>query len=359
MRVDAAKAGAQSGTARTAGTNVTMNSIDYLQPFLKRSVPGYLSIEPIAGDASVRAYYRVFCGDGTRMLCVDPNLNPDSDGDYPFFILAKLLNDNGIPVPEIHARDASLGVILMQDLGDRLLEDAVPSLGTDAVLATYMKIIDIMARLQTIPPRKDLAPFRLSFDAEKLMFEFDFFLRHALSRKAVTRGGGDGIGELRSVFACVVRELDRPELFVLNHRDFHSRNVMLSGGGPVLIDFQDARMGLPQYDAASFIMDPYTVLEEPVRERLKEYHFRSLEARGYRKIGYPEYLRMFDMTAFQRHVKALGTYFYQMHERGSRRYVKSISAAFHHLDAYCGGYPKLARALDIMKSFLPEYQTES
>src|SRR5205823_14172628 len=44
---------------------------------------------------------------------------------------------------------------------------------------------------------------------------------------------------------------------VLCHRDYHSRNLMLSEGDLYIIDFQGARMGPDTYDLASLLRDSY------------------------------------------------------------------------------------------------------
>lgn len=82
---------------------------------------------------------------------------------------------------------------------------------------------------------------------------------------------------LRREFEAITETLVQPEHFVLNHRDFHSRNIMIRNGKPVLIDFQDARMGLPQYDAVSLIRDSYTDLDNELAEELKTRHYRQLK----------------------------------------------------------------------------------
>jgi aminoglycoside/choline kinase family phosphotransferase len=47
---------------------------------------------------------------------------------------------------------------------------------------------------------------------------------------------------------------------VLVHRDFQSQNIIVWNEQAYLIDFQGVRPGLPQYDLASLLFDPYVAL---------------------------------------------------------------------------------------------------
>ena len=76
---------------------------------------------------------------------------------------------------------------------------------------------------------------------------------------------------------------------VLCHRDYHSRNLMLSAGELYIIDFQDARMGPDTYDLASLLRDSYVDLtEEDSRRAARALHraqTRGLPAAGNRRSG--------------------------------------------------------------------------
>ena len=61
------------------------------------------------------------------------------------------------------------------------------------------------------------------------------------------------------------------------HRDFQSRNIMVSGGRLRLVDFQGMRPGPPAYDLASLLADPYVALPRRLQERLEELYRRAAE----------------------------------------------------------------------------------
>ena len=54
------------------------------------------------------------------------------------------------------------------------------------------------------------------------------------------------------------------------HRDYQSRNLMRTPRGLVVIDFQGARLGPPEYDLATLVLDPYADLPEVLRLDLVE-----------------------------------------------------------------------------------------
>ena len=54
---------------------------------------------------------------------------------------------------------------------------------------------------------------------------------------------------------------------------------MVAGSRLVVIDFQGARLGPPQYDLASLLWDPYAKLSDELRERLVAWYLEE-SARG-------------------------------------------------------------------------------
>jgi N-acetylmuramate 1-kinase len=303
-----------------------------------------IAIVKIQGDASNRQYFRVSRKHGTHIACIDPAFRGRSPDSYPFLTVGKLLAGHGVRVPGVLACDSANGLLLLEDCGDRMLQDEAGFLDAGSLAARYRQVIDLLVEIQSIMPQGASVPFSLSFDHEKLMFEFDFFIEHALRGLFAGMIDDASINLLRLEFDAISRLLVRPEHFVLNHRDFHSRNVMLFRDEPVVIDFQDARLGLPQYDAVSILRDSYVTLEDELVESLKTRHFSQLEKRGIISMSFPEYLRYFDLMAFQRNIKAVGTFSYQVSVVGNRSFERSIVPTLAYLPAYIALQPELAAA---------------
>jgi aminoglycoside/choline kinase family phosphotransferase len=330
-------------------------SIRLLFPPNERST---LDITTVKGDASNRQYFRVTGTHGTAIVCADPAFSATTPERYPFLILRNLFARHGIRVPELLGMARERDLLLLEDCGDLMLQDEVPQLDHERLAARYRQIIDILVRIQSISPSCESTdatiPFSLSFDHEKLMFEFDFFIEHALKNYFRDRLDDRAISQLRDEFLAITGLLVLPEHFVLNHRDFHSRNIMLFRGEPVIIDFQDARLGLPQYDAVSLLRDSYVRLETELVDELKRYHFDRIREAGLTMMDEAEYLRLFDLMAFQRNVKAVGTFCYQTAVIGNRAFEHSIEPTLGYLREYIAARPELSEAGHLLEPIMPE-----
>ncbi|WP_287374046.1 phosphotransferase [Prosthecochloris sp.] len=310
-----------------------------------------LRIEQVAGDASSREYFRVFSPEKTWILCIDPDFGSFPSAHYPFLEIQRLLTRNSVPVPKVIGSRKSDSSILIEDCGNILLQDII-SADPFRNAQLYKKSIDCMTRLQSIKGKQDKLPFNRSFDPEKLMFEFDFFITYAIEKPRSTRLQTLELSTLRKEFRKISETLFRKEHFVLNHRDYHSRNILVSKDNLVLIDFQDARMGLPQYDAVSLLKDSYVTLDEQFVSDMQHYHYRLLRANRLTAMDYDEYLYLFDLMAFQRNVKALGTFFHQAYVLEKKEFEQYITPTLAYLPGYISRQPELATAGEIILNTL-------
>lgn len=318
--------------------------------FLAETIGEYTGVEILDGDASTRLYYRVSTAAGTYVLCRDNAFINVPETVFPFTVMHRLL-EGRVPVPAVYAMDNRRGLFLIQDLGDDLVEYVVPLQDDGGTERLYRSCLENLFAIQRIRG-KGSVPFSLSFDMAKLMFEFDFFLEHALAAYFHAPAGGPDSVSLRTAFMSIAEALYRPELFVLNHRDYHSRNLIICNGVPYVIDFQDARMGLPQYDAVSLLRDSYVTLGPDMFGRLKDFYYDGSRDAGIHAMGRDEFDRYFDLMAFQRNVKALGTFGYQVTARGNRRYERYIAPTAAYLGAYAERQKELGGAWSILKNFL-------
>ncbi|HHE33023.1 MAG TPA: aminoglycoside phosphotransferase [Chlorobaculum parvum] len=330
-----------------------LDSIRQLYPPSERPI---LDIQNIKGDASTRRYFRVNSRRGSAIACIDPVLLNIAPERYPFLIVHDLFACHEIRVPEVYETSGDTGVLLLEDCGDLMLQDEIPQLNAGQLAERYRQVINLLVRIQSIRPdgktADSMIPFSLNFDHEKLMFEFDFFIEHALNAYFTGRLGEAAIARLREEFVAIAELLMLPEHFVLNHRDFHSRNIMLFGDEPVVIDFQDARMGLPQYDAVSLLRDSYVQLDVGLLEELKRYHFDQIRQQSLTSMSWQEYLRLFDLMAFQRNIKAVGTFCYQTLGAGNSSFEANIAPTLSYLRDYIEARPELATAGKLLEPII-------
>lgn len=321
--------------------------------FIKNSVcRRSYEVSKLQGDASTREYYRIYSGEKSYILCIDNNLKGIPPEEYTFCIVHNLFRNRGIPVPEIYSIDEKAGAILLQDLGDSLLELNYKSISKSAAAELYGELTHTIAEIQFIDGDAKGVPFSLSFDVPKLMYEFNFFIDNALTGYFKCDISGDLLEELRNEFNKISLILYKPELFVLNHRDFHSRNIMIDSGKPYLIDFQDARMGLPHYDLVSLLRDSYLRLDDDLVNMLKKKHYNTLKSGGYSRLDFDEYDYYYDIMAFQRNVKAVGTFGYQITSMGKNQYQKYIMPTIAYLKDYIKRRSELSGAAGILKRFI-------
>ena len=93
------------------------------------------------------------------------------------------------------------------------------------------------------------------------MWEVNFTLEHFYEKHLGRTFREADAKIIRDGFIKICSELQE-EGYVFTHRDYHSRNLMVNQSRYVMIDFQDARMGAPQYDLASLLRDSYYQLSE-------------------------------------------------------------------------------------------------
>jgi aminoglycoside/choline kinase family phosphotransferase len=120
--------------------------------------------------------------------------------------------------------------------------------------------------------------------------------------------------------------LAQPQVCV--HRDYHSRNLMVTAkNNPGILDFQDAVIGPVTYDLVSLLRDCY--IEWP-QARVEEWALGFLELAMQSGIlrkkdcDAATFLRWFDLMGMQRHLKAAGIFARLNHRDGKPGYLDDI-----------------------------------
>jgi aminoglycoside/choline kinase family phosphotransferase len=94
-----------------------------------------LSWEEIPGDGSPRRFYRLTGAKGKSWVVMVHERPPtDQRGvteNDSFLYITRHLRTKGVPVPEIYHHDMTRGWFIMEDLGDRHLQDEVISIKGD------------------------------------------------------------------------------------------------------------------------------------------------------------------------------------------------------------------------------------
>jgi tRNA threonylcarbamoyl adenosine modification protein YjeE len=253
------------------------------------------------GDASVRAYERLYLNEGTAILMKVPQTYKEptlshgrtyssiahlADNVRPFAALDRGLRERGFSAPEIYAADHENGLLILEDLGtDRFVAGEPPA----PIEQRYAAAIDLLVALHSfdLPDALPVAP-RIEhklplYDIDAYLAEvellFDWYLpfRGANLRDAASRE--TFLTLWRYALADIIPE---PKTWTL--RDFHSPNLLWLGqrqgiARVGLLDFQDAVMGSPAYDVASLLMDARVDVSEELEIKLLSRYALGRKAR--------------------------------------------------------------------------------
>ena len=158
-------------------------------------------------------------------------------------------------------------------------------------------------------------------------------------------------GERRAldrVFGIVLaNNLAQPRVFV--HRDYHSRNLMVSAPNPGVLDFQDAVYGPVTYDLVSLLRDAYIEWDE---ERQIDWAVRYWEkARAANVPVNPDFgvfWRDFEWMGVQRQLKVLGIFARLHHRDGKAGYLQDMPLVMRYLRSACSRYRELSPLLALL-----------
>ncbi|MFZ2852571.1 MAG: phosphotransferase [Rhodocyclaceae bacterium] len=309
----------------------------WLTDHLAQEFPGQdFPIEAASADASFRRYFRVTLPDGTTRIVMDAP--PEHEDCRPFLQVAALFRDAGVHVPTIHAQDLEQGFLLLSDLGHATYLSA---LNESSAAKLYRDANQALVAIQRVS-RPGVLP---EYDRALLERELQLFPEWYVARHLGVTLDETQLATLRSVFDKILaNNLAQPQVFV--HRDYHSRNLMVSGDAfpatPGILDFQDAVFGPITYDLASLYRDAYIHWEE---DQELDFVIRYWEMA--RKAGLPvqpdfhDFYRDYEWMGAQRQLKVLGIFARLCHRDGKDGYLKDMPTVMAYLRQTCERYLEL------------------
>ncbi len=321
-------------------------------------------LQKLRGDASTRSYFRArvtgALGEAPSELIV-MQLPPDAfrsdeGGDQPptsrlpFLEVAELLASRGLPVPTVYAEDLDNGVILLEDLGDTTLHEALVRTPEESWPSWYGRAVDLLAELheQCSGLPADSIVMQRRFDRALLDWELDHFREWGLealfgelepaARASLDRG-----------FRTIVRTIEAmPYGFV--HRDYQSKNLMVAPDGALsLIDFQDALLGPRAYDLVALLCDSYVALSRELQEAMIE-RYAAL-----RRIE-PELLkREFWWVALHRKLKDAGRFIFIDRVRGNPDFLQWFPQSLVYVGRALESTPELETLATLLRDSIPGF----
>jgi aminoglycoside/choline kinase family phosphotransferase len=305
------------------------------------------ALAPASADASFRRYFRItpeapWQGHATLIAMDAP---PPMEDCRPFVHVASLLAGAGLHAPQVLAGEPARGFLLLTDLGSRTY---LAALDAKSAPALYGDATEALIRWQKATHDGALPLYDEALLARELALFRDWYVgrhRDLALTPAQER-------TLAQAFRLILdNNLAQPRVFV--HRDYHSRNLMLTHPNPGILDFQDAVTGPITYDLVSLLRDAYIAWEE---EQQIDWAVRYWERA--RKAGLPvdadfgAFWRDFEWMGVQRQLKVLGIFARLHHRDGKAAYLDDMPRVMRYLRAACERY----RALGPLATLIDEIE---
>lgn len=215
---------------------------------------------PLPADASFRRYERLIGGPVPALLMLCP---PGREPIAPFLRIGAHLRGFGLSAPEVYFADETVGLALIEDLGEDTFT-ALLARGEDEA-GLYVLAAEALAHLH-----RHAAPAGLpTWDVEAMATAaaatlLDWWWPAAFGMPPDERVRA---GFTEAARATLAPFADDPPVLV--HRDFHVDNLLrLDRAGAAacgLLDFQDAGSGHPAYDVMSLLEDARRDIDPAVR----------------------------------------------------------------------------------------------
>ena len=321
----------------------------------------------LVGSGSDRRFFRI-CkkSDGpdqitSLFLAILPSFtNPRGlDEARSCYHIGLHLHALGVPVPKIYGYDEITGLIVLEDLGEKhffdLMQDA--SVSRSEKMQYYRHAIEALAHFQ-IAGREGFVPGfcwdTVVYDKKVMLWESGYF-ENAFCR--------DYLG-IENIDAAVDHEFQDlaarschvPDLYLM-HRDFQSKNLMITEGKIRIIDFQGARFGPLAYDLASLLIDPYVVLDEDFQQELFWYYLDIVNT--YDHVDQKQFTDGYYYLSLQRNLQILGAFAFLSKKKRKSAFSRYIEPALRSLGSHLhkpqgDSFPHLKKLLDLCRKSLDE-----
>lgn len=298
---------------------------------------------PASSDASFRRYFRLQTDTDSFIVMDAP---PGNEDCRPFVQVAGFLESMGLNAPRVIETNLDDGFLLLSDLGtrpylDELLDDpaSAPRLYDDALAA-----LREMQRLG-VDMQAELPPY----DEALLRFEMSLFHDWLCGTHLGIPLSETDEGEWRSVCDMLVANaLEQPQVFV--HRDYHSRNLMVTDeANPGILDFQDAVEGPLTYDLVSLLKDCYVKWPSEQVWRWALDFYAGLDAPLRSRIDEARFRRYFELMGVQRHLKAAGIFCRLNYRDGKAGFLPDIPRTLSYIVELGPRYPELGFLIELIE----------
>jgi aminoglycoside/choline kinase family phosphotransferase len=309
------------------------------------------SVRVASADASFRRYLRVDLADGSASRIV-MDAPPAQENCAPFVHVARLMADAGLRVPEVLAWDEPQGFMLLTDLGQRTMMEAIDAERPHVNAPLYNQATDTLLAWQ-LASKPGVLPV---YDEALLRRELSLFPDWYLAQHKGVAVDGKLRDALDHAFGLIVRHnLAAPQVYV--HRDFMPRNLMVPptpGATPAqqlgVLDFQDAVYGPITYDIASLMRDAFLTWDEDFVLDITIRYWEKARKAGLMDFedwhsDFGAFYRSVEWMGLQRHLKVAGIFARLTLRDGKPKYLADTPRFIHYIRSTAHRYRQLGPLL--------------
>ena len=298
-------------------------------------------LEPASADASFRRYFRARGTENKTAICMDAP--PDKEDVRPFVDITRRMLETGVHVPQLIAQNLLDGFLLLEDLGSTHF---LSQLHPQSVNDLYMDAMEALINIQ----KTDCTDLPV-YNEQRLMAEMALMPEWLLKTHLGYRDHELPHDLLHQTFDALVESaLEQPQVFV--HRDYHSRNLMITtDNNPGVIDYQDAVLGPATYDLVSLLRDCYVVWpNNQVETWVDRFRCEAITMGNLPPVTQQTFQRWFDLMGLQRHIKVLGIFARLNHRDGKPNYLNDLPLTLSYVLEVGSRYHETGALVEWMRS---------
>jgi aminoglycoside/choline kinase family phosphotransferase len=323
------------------------------------------TIAALRGDLSMRRFWRVAIASPQNeapATAILVDLGPDDLPRYirvldllpspitepPWINVHRFLESIGVPVPALYDADPARRAMLVEDVGETSLLDAVRRPGADAADLFRLAAAELLRLHVDGTAQVDARCIAREISYTGRLFEWELKEFAEVGFAAVAPGAD--FSSIAPELTTLAARLDRfPR--VLSHRDYHRENLFIQDGPRIrIIDFQDALMAPAAQDLAVLLTtrDTDEVITQAIERRILDFYCAGIARRGAPALDAAEFMLSYRLCVLQHALKMIGRFenFERDGKTGYRRYIPhALGQARRMLAEMRADFPKLCSAL--------------
>lgn len=326
----------------------------FYDEFLKTKISQTYTVSDICQGMSFRTYKRIHLKDGTSfVLMIIPTDKSLEDGQRaldgvirPFVNVNSYLSSIGVNVPSIKAINESVGLLLLEDYGEKNFYDLYNN--NTISIENYKSAVDVLIQISKSKPLENLPVYEEKFATIRGDFFLDDYLpalRHGLESSA------EEYSELHSILIKIYNKVTDVKWGTILW-DYHSPNLMpttCKGLKKIgILDFQDAKSGPLSYDLASLLYDARYSFPKHLRNELFDYFIVNAEIENVEKFK-----NSFELVGLLRNLGILGRFARSAYRDGRSEFIGKIAVLWPYIDEALEN-PEAAELKEFLRRVMPE-----